>query len=115
MGDIQEDDPLLQDEDIQFELEGLELSDALPINRSICIRAAVTLLTGIIAQMARRVTYTIGPEKVELSKQLDNYERLLANLKKVSQESHACAPITIPTSPGEYYFNAGLHDNRGGF
>lgn len=114
LGDIEEADQLLQDEDIEFELSQLGITEPLPINREVCIRAALTALSPIIAQMARKVTYTIGPEKVELGKQLENYERLAVHLRGMAKAMHPCAPISVATSPQGYYFSTGLHDNKGG-
>lgn len=58
----------------------------------------------ILAKLADKVSYKLGPESVSMSDSFDNYRRLLKDLKATSTN----IPVASVTAPR---FTIGMHDN----
>jgi hypothetical protein len=91
IGDTIEDDPLLQDEEINHEIA---------INTS-TLSAAIECCEAIAAKFARKADYNTGPVSVKASQQSVRYTRLAASLRaKASMQS---APVY--TNPDRAIFS----------
>lgn len=71
IGDTDPKYAFLQDEEILYILEQ---------EKNSVTATAISAVRRIIAQVARQVNYTIGPEKVEASQRLSNFQTLLTTL-----------------------------------
>lgn len=120
LGDTIELGAMLQDEDIIYALskngilddENLPPDTAPDINDTGCLKVAISLLPALIAQAARQVDYTIGPEKVSASQRLEG----LRSLKKALEDelytgAVACGPIRVDAA--DSHFKIDQHNYRG--
>lgn len=101
IGDTDEDDPLLYDEEIAFELSqsGSVISAAI----ALCLRIASKLSSSSI-------DYTLGPHQVNLSQRAENFRKLAEDLKK--ELSHKGAPSY--TASRRPVFDINMMTNLGG-
>ena len=100
-GDTEADDPQFTDEEIIF---------ALSIRQDDVNRASIYCIENLLAKLAKRVDYRIGPESVNASDRYKQYQQLLERIKKDTYQVNA-APTYINTSP-DPSFDVGMHDYR---
>lgn len=74
VGDTDPDDPIVQDEEIQYELTKFAGDPRL------IIKAAINVAKGIAAKFAKQSTYRIGQVSETLSRKAEAYERLVVEL-----------------------------------
>lgn len=67
-------------------------------------KATVVCCEAIVANLAGKVSYSIGPEKVNLTDAYNNYRTLLRSLKRGTNS----APPFYKATP---QFKIGMHDN----
>ena len=99
IGDTIEKDPLLQNEEINAILE--EQSNVLLASIECCER--------ILAILARKVDYEIGPQKLKASQRFDQYEKLIRRLQRKGKDYYA-----LPTGADPHakpHFEVGMFDN----
>lgn len=95
LGDKNATKPYLTDEEI------LSVSSNHINKRKILIECC----EAILATLADRVTYAVGPEKVNLTDAYNNYCNVLARIK--TSKKHGTPPFYVSTPQ----FNIGMHDN----
>ena len=74
VGDTDSDDPIVQDEEIEYELT------AFASDPRLIIKAAINVAKGIAAKFAKESTYRIGQVSETLSRKAEAYERLVTEL-----------------------------------
>lgn len=101
IGDTDPQDPLLQDEEIDYLLAQKEAVN----------QVAVTACKYILAKLAREVDYTIGPERVAASQKYRHYMSVLQRLTDEASKWSA-APSIAPnhSTPSLPVFDLGMHD-----
>lgn len=72
IGDTEQNDPLLQDEEINF---------ALTLTSDDAAKAAVKCCEAALAKVSKSVDYEIGPESVKASQRAEGLKDLLRRLK----------------------------------
>lgn len=95
LGDTTEDGHYLDDEEISAVLEDFDGNKK---------KATVGCCEAIVAKLAGKVSYSMGPEKVNLTDAYNNYRTLLKSLQKGSNS----APPFYHSTP---QFRVGMHDN----
>lgn len=100
IADTDENDPMFQDEEINFELK---------TNSNNIGKTLLSLCATAMANVASQVDYKEGPESVKLSDLYDHYSKLYSRFK-AQYRSASHAGIWGKTSPP--IFNIGMHDNR---
>lgn len=103
IGDTDERDPQLTDEEIQFLLsEGTSP-----------LRASIAACSALIAKYTRQVNYYLGPERSFASQRAQQYRALRADLqRKLSLKN---ADFSWDSSiQGKNVFDIGMHDAPGG-
>ena len=105
IGDTDETDQLLQDEEINFLLQAKGSAQS----------AAIHACSVIMATLAREVDYTIGPESVKASQRLENYKTIMQNLKSLNIGANAAPSFKDPLADisDEPLFDIGMHDYLG--
>jgi hypothetical protein len=98
LGDTVESAPLLQDEEINFALAG--------VNNSVTA-AAVICCRAIMAHFAPIVNSAIGPLKVDAEAKYKQFKDLLVELKSGNSQLYA-APSGDVSRPAS--FDVGMHD-----
>jgi hypothetical protein len=102
-GDTDINDQLLSDEEINFLLS----------IRSTPERAAEDACIAIMAKLAREVDYAIGPEKVSAKQRLDNYKRVLDEMRAARIRTVAAPSWQGPSQDDSPpVFDIGMHDYR---
>jgi hypothetical protein len=104
-GDTDEQDPYLQDAELQF------LLDAFKTPR----KAAPHACAAILSKLSRQVDYYLGPERVFASQRVDNYRRLMDTLRALWIGENAAPSFEAPTTESSApLFDIGMHDIKGG-
>jgi hypothetical protein len=99
IGDTLVDEPLLQDEEIKFFISKVK-------NAS---HAAIKCCEVIIANLSRSSDSKVGPIETKQSQQVDNYRKLLVQLRK----SVGGTPTNVAGNDNhETIFNISMMDNR---
>ena len=96
IGDVDENDPLLQDEEINFELE-MAKDDVLT--------AAISCCEKIAARFAKKVKFTLGPHSVDMAERAREYKVLAEELRKKKLRYSAMPLATLPKS---HVFDIGM-------
>lgn len=101
IGDTSEDDPLLEDEEILFELSKVN-NDAM--------QAAIHCCERIAAKLTTQVSYRLGPYSIDLSKKAEAYLKMAEKLRQKLSSSGG------PTWTGtrDPIFDVGMMRRRGG-
>lgn len=99
IGDTKASMPLLQDEEIDYNLETIK-SPYL---------AAAACCESIAAAYARECDKTIGPTSIKANTLMEKYLKLAEHLKKENRRKTIRVPVM--TQPHEAIFDVGLHDN----
>lgn len=98
IGDTEADFPLLQDAEINF---------ALDISGGHVYKAAESCLGAILAKMAKQVSTTLGPERIDAEKRYNHYKDLLDRIK-AERRGHSAYPLGDVSSAAT--FDVGMHD-----
>jgi hypothetical protein len=98
IGDTDQEDQLLQDEEINYLVQVKGSAEG----------AAIHACSVIMATLAREVDYTIGPESVKASQRLENYKTIMQNLRAMVSGANAAPSYK---EPEEILFDLGMHDN----
>lgn len=103
IGDTDERDPQLSDEEIQF-----LLSDGTSP-----LRASIAACSALVAKYTRQVNYSLGPERSFASQRAQQYRALRDDLRrKLSRKN---ANFSWDSSiQGKNAFGVGMHDAPGG-
>lgn len=99
IGDVEEDDPLLQDEEILFALE-MSCDDV--------IRAAISCCDSISARFLKQSNFKLGPYSVDLSRRSYAYKSLARELRNKLASSGG----PIWTGSREASFDVGMMRSR---
>lgn len=94
VGDTDADDPIVQDEEIEYELARYS-TDPRQI-----IKASINVAKGIAAKFAKQSTYRIGQVSETLSRKAEAYERLVVELtdELVTEARRAVLPAMVAHS-----------------
>ena len=106
-GDTEEAYAFLQDEEIEYLLGGVGNDPR---------KAAIQACEQILAKLAKKVDYTIGPESVKLSQRYRQYAQLYNRLKGEFAASSAVPSWDDPTTRPHTHrpiFDIGMHDGGG--
>lgn len=104
IGDTDETEPLMQDEELNFLLSEHE-------NTALAARKAGQIILG---KLAREIDYTIGPESVKASQRFQQYRRYLKDMGLTVSEDSGVPIWAGPTQQeSNSVFGVGMHDNRG--